>query len=60
LLDLYAEAAERLAEAEVESLTHEAIDRMAERVVMLTVLGNELLAALRGLAQESVATARMT
>jgi len=58
LLDTYADAAERLADAEVNTLTGQDVDRMAEQVVMMTVLGNALLAALRGLAQESAATER--
>jgi DNA-binding transcriptional MerR regulator len=59
LLDTYAAAATQLAAAEVDTLTHSSVDAMAEHVVTMTVLGNALLAALRGLAQESAATAKM-
>lgn len=59
LLDDYADAAERLATAEVEALAARGdVESMAEPVVSFTVLGNALLAALRGLAQESVANER--
>lgn len=59
LVDEYADVAERLAVAEVGVLTERPdVDSMAETVVSLNVLGNALLAALRGLAQESVANDR--
>jgi DNA-binding transcriptional MerR regulator len=55
LLDDYAEAAERLARAEVALLARRAeLDSMVEGVVVATVLGDVLLAALRRLAQEGV------
>lgn len=59
LLDEYADAAERLAAAEVDTLSGPDVDHMAEYVVMLTVLGGALLNGLRGMAQESVASAKM-
>ena len=59
LLDEYADAAERLASAEIDTLSGPDVDHMAEYVVMLTVLGGALLNGLRGMAQESVASARM-
>ncbi|MFC4858561.1 MerR family transcriptional regulator [Actinophytocola glycyrrhizae] len=59
LLDTYADAAERLADAELATFTGQDVDRMAEYVVMVTVLGSALLNGLRGLAQESSATTRM-
>jgi DNA-binding transcriptional MerR regulator len=59
LLDTYAAAAERLAKAEVGTLAGLEVDRMAERVVVMTVLGSALLDALHALAQESAATAAM-
>lgn len=59
LLDTYADVAEQLATAEVDALAGQGVEAMAENVVTMTVLGNALLAALRGLAQESAATARM-
>jgi DNA-binding transcriptional MerR regulator len=59
LLDEYAEAAERLAAAEVDNLLHRpGLDSMATGVVVWTVLGDALLAALRRLAQESESTRR--
>jgi DNA-binding transcriptional MerR regulator len=56
LLDTYADAAERLAAAEVATLAGLDVDRMAERAVLMAVLGGALLDALRGLAQESAAS----
>jgi len=55
-LDAYAEAAERLAAVEVARVTQEVEDpdRMAESVVIGTVLGETLIAALRLLAHESI------
>lgn len=61
MLDDYAEAAERLAVAEVDSLLHRpGLDTMAAGVVIWTVLGDALLAALRRLAQESETTRRFS
>jgi DNA-binding transcriptional MerR regulator len=60
LLDDYADAAERLAAAEIDTLGDQDVDHMAEHVVMMTVLGGALLNALRGLAQESAASAKMS
>jgi DNA-binding transcriptional MerR regulator len=60
LLDRYADVAEQLSGAEVETLTEPDVDRMAERVVLMSVLGGALLDALRALAQESAATTRLT
>jgi DNA-binding transcriptional MerR regulator len=55
LLASYADAAERLAAEEVEHVVAQlSIDGMAEVVVVGTVLGDALLAALRRLAQEAV------
>jgi DNA-binding transcriptional MerR regulator len=60
LLDDYAGAAERLAVAEVDNLLHRpALDSMAAGVVVWTVLGDALLAALRRLAQESESGRRL-
>ncbi len=59
LIDTYADAAEHLAAAEIAALTEDAgVEDMAESVVLLSVLGNALLSALRGLAQESAANER--
>jgi DNA-binding transcriptional MerR regulator len=60
LLDAYADAAERLASAEVDALPGPDVDRMAERIVLMSVLGGALLDALRSLAQESAATTKMS
>ncbi len=60
LLDDYAAAAERLAHAEVDTLSSLDVDHMAEHAVMMTVLGGALLDALRALAQESVASSKMS
>jgi hypothetical protein len=55
LLDRYADAAHGLASAEVEAVWRRgSVDDRAEGVVMLTVLADALLAALRRLAQEDV------
>jgi DNA-binding transcriptional MerR regulator len=55
LLDDYAEVAERLAEAEVQTvLNRPDVESMLEGVVIGTVLGDSLLAALRRLAQANV------
>lgn len=60
LLDAYAEAAERLAGAEVNTLLEdEAVDSLAERVVIWTALGDVLFSALRRIAHENAATARL-
>ncbi|TDV55458.1 MerR family transcriptional regulator [Actinophytocola oryzae] len=59
LLDSYADAAERLAGAEVATLVGSEVDHLAERVVIMTALGGVLLDALRALAQESAATAAL-
>lgn len=59
LLDTYADAAERIAGAETDMLAGPEVDRMAERVVLLAVLGGTLLEALRALAEESSATAKL-
>jgi DNA-binding transcriptional MerR regulator len=60
LLDQYADAAERLAEAEVRCvLGRPDLEGMLEGVVVGTVLGDALLAALRRLAQANV-SARIT
>ncbi len=54
-LDDYAEAAERIAAADVNAvLRRPDIDSMLEAVVVGTILGDTLLAALRRLAQENV------
>ena len=62
LLDDYADAADRLATAEIDALDSPDVDvdHMAEHVIMLTVLGSALLDALRGLAQESTAATKMS
>jgi DNA-binding transcriptional MerR regulator len=60
LLDTYADAAEHLAAAEIGTLATPDVDRMAERAVVMTVLGGVLLDALRALAQESAATKELT
>jgi DNA-binding transcriptional MerR regulator len=56
LLDAYADAAERLAGAEIGTLAGSDVDHLAERAVIMSVLGGALLDALRALAQESAAT----
>lgn len=57
LLGRYADAAERLAVEEVaHAIAQPAIEGMAEVVVVGTVLGDALMAALRRLAQESVSS----
>jgi DNA-binding transcriptional MerR regulator len=61
LLDDYAAAAEGLAVAEVDNLLHRpGLDSMAAGVVIWTVLGDALLAALRRLAQESESSRRFS
>jgi DNA-binding transcriptional MerR regulator len=61
LIDDYAEAAERLAEAEVACvLSRPDIESMLEGVVIGTVLGDSLLAALRRLAQANVSASAST
>ncbi len=61
LLDDYAEAAERLAEAEVACvLRRPDLESMLEGVVIGTVLGDSLLAALRRLAQANVSASAST
>jgi hypothetical protein len=60
LLDAYADAAERLAGAEIDALAGPEVDHMAERVVLMSVLGGALLDALRALAEESAATEKMS
>jgi DNA-binding transcriptional MerR regulator len=60
LLDDYADAAERLAEREVQTvLDREDLESMVEGVVIGTTLGDGMLAALRRLAQAN-ASARLT
>jgi DNA-binding transcriptional MerR regulator len=60
LLDVYAEAAERIAEAETDTLLEDAeVDSLAERVVIWTALGDVLLSAMRRIAHENAATARL-
>ncbi|WP_285591347.1 MerR family transcriptional regulator [Herbidospora sp. NBRC 101105] len=57
LLDRYAAAAHELAEAEVAlTLARTGIDQRAEAVVLVGVLGDAMLGALRRLAQEDVVT----
>jgi DNA-binding transcriptional MerR regulator len=57
LLGCYADAAERLAVEEVAHVVAQpALDSMAEVVVVGTVLGDALMAALRRLAQEAVSS----
>ncbi len=59
-LDAYADAAERIAEVDVETvLARRDLDSVLEGVVVGTVLGDSLLAALRRLAQAN-ASARLT
>lgn len=59
LLDVYADAAETMAAAEITALADRpGVDSMAETVVAMNVLGTALLSALRGLAQESAANDR--
>ncbi|OKI87611.1 MerR family transcriptional regulator [Micromonospora sp. CB01531] len=54
-LDAYAEAVERFTELELAAVTsHADPDQIAESVVIGTVLGETLIAALRLLAQESI------
>jgi len=54
-LDAYAEAVERIAELEVGRVTEgRDTDQIAEKVVIGTILGETLIAAMRLLAQESV------
>jgi DNA-binding transcriptional MerR regulator len=61
LIDDYAEAAERLAEAEVACvLSRPDLESMLEGVVIGTVLGDSLLAALRRLAQANVSASAST
>lgn len=60
LLDTYADVAEQVAGAEVGTLTGPDVDRIAERVVIMSVLGGAMFDALRALAQESAATAAMS
>jgi DNA-binding transcriptional MerR regulator len=60
LLDAYADAAELIAKADVNTILEDAaVDRLAERVVIWTALGDVLLSAVRRVAQESAATARL-
>jgi DNA-binding transcriptional MerR regulator len=60
VLDDYAEASERIAAAEVGIVLRQPdVDSMAEAVVIWTTLGDTLLAALRRLAQENEAAARL-
>lgn len=60
LLDGYARAAQELAEREVRLVQdRQAIEDRAEGVVMVSVLGDALLAALRRLAQENLIAARL-
>jgi DNA-binding transcriptional MerR regulator len=58
-LDAYAEAVERFTELEVAAVTSRSdSDQIAEGVVIGTILGERLIAALRLLAQESVSARR--
>jgi DNA-binding transcriptional MerR regulator len=59
LVDRYADAADRLARNELDAIMRRPeVESMAEAVVILTALGDALLAALRRLAQEAEATTR--
>jgi DNA-binding transcriptional MerR regulator len=59
-LDAYADAVERLAELEVSAVTaRPGQDRIAESVVIGTILGEMLIASLRLLAQEDVSARRL-
>ncbi|GAB3464457.1 MerR family transcriptional regulator [Actinophytocola sediminis] len=61
LVERYADAAQALAEPEVALVTgRRNVDGMAETAVVLTVLGDALLSALRRMAQESDATDRLS
>ncbi|GAB2499990.1 MerR family transcriptional regulator [Nocardiopsis aegyptia] len=60
LLDVYAEAAERVVAAEIEVLLRRPdVDSMAEGLVVWTALGDVVLSALRRIAQENAATPRL-
>jgi DNA-binding transcriptional MerR regulator len=60
-LDSYAEAVERFTELEVTAVTSRTdTDQIAESVVIGTILGETLIAALRLLAQESVSSRRLS
>lgn len=59
-LDDYASAAEQLANAEIDMILHRTdADSMAEAVIIWTLLGDALLAALRRLTQENAAANRL-
>ena len=59
-LDAYAEAVERFTELEVAAVTSRTEpDQIAESVVIGTILGETLIAALRLLAQESISARRL-
>ncbi len=58
LLDGYAECAERLAAADIGLVSHRSsVDSMLEAVVVVTVLGDVMIHALRRLAQEHASEA---
>lgn len=60
VLDDYASAAEQLANAEIDMILHRTdSDSMAEAVIIWTLLGDALLAALRRLAQEHAAATKL-
>lgn len=60
LLDPYAEAVERFTELEVAAVASRTDpDQVAESVVIGTILGENLLASLRLLAQESISSRRL-
>lgn len=60
VLDDYAAAAERLADAEAGLMLHrENVDSMAEAVIIWTLLGDALLAAMRRLAQENATATKL-
>ena len=61
LLDAYADTAERLAALEVAAVTADpGADQIAEAVVIGTILGEPMLAALRLLAQEDASSRQLT
>lgn len=60
VLDDYASAAEQLANAEIDMILHRTdSDSMAEAVIIWTLLGDALLAALRRLTQEHAAATKL-
>jgi DNA-binding transcriptional MerR regulator len=61
VLDDYATAAEQLANAEIDMILHRTdVDSMAEAVIIWTLLGDALLAALRRLTQEHAAATKLS